>query len=83
MLEALEQLLFQAFQKKKKINFSDNIISALKQADECLDSECTGKLSSNETYSALIGEYEQFKGHIRNGHLGKTAPFWLNYTVFG
>ena len=80
MLEALERLLFQAFQQENNFVFSDNIISALEQVAECPDSEGIEKLISNEECSALISEYEQYKEQVRNGHLGKTAQFWLNYT---
>ena len=37
------------------------------------------EMKENEAFSAFFARYQQFKQSVRDGHLGKTAQFWLSY----
>lgn len=74
VLEALEQLLFNAFQQHRHIG------SLLDKAKEELkDAAHSGNVSCTSPLRELAECYFQFKQEVRNGKLGKTAQYWMVY----
>ena len=75
VLEALERLLFSVFKKTVEIS------SLLETAKEELRyAESHGEKSRTcDAVQGLAEEYFKFKQDVRNGKLGKTAKFWIQY----
>jgi hypothetical protein len=71
-LEALERLLFQRFLKENSIAIPDYFY------DACIDPIASCAVIT-ENVSSLYSEYQAFKEEARNGALGKTAEFWIQF----
>ena len=71
VLEALERLLFSVFKKTVEIS------SLLETAKEEL--RYGEKSRTCDAVQGLAEEYFKFKQDVRNGKLGKTAKFWIQY----
>jgi hypothetical protein len=70
--EALERLLFQRFLKENSIAIPDYFY------DACIDPIASCAVIT-ENASSLYSEYQAFKEEARNGVLGKTAQFWIQF----
>ncbi|MES9950704.1 MAG: hypothetical protein ABW118_17235 [Candidatus Thiodiazotropha sp.] len=81
MLEALERLLIQKFEQslleteRLSQNTSDLLLTATKNPSH----DTLQEMKENEDLCSYFARYKQFKQSVRDGHLGKTAQFWLSY----
>ena len=81
MLEALERLLIRKFEqslpetKRLSQNTLDLLVALFKKPSH----DTLQEMKANEVFCAFFARYQQFKQSARDGHLGKTAQFWLSY----
>lgn len=73
--EALERLLFDCFIQEE--NLEINPESLLNLIESC-DCEHLDRALADSSTSAIIQKYLEYQERVRNGHLGKTAMFWLS-----
>ena len=81
VLEALERLLFEAFQTHDQLveGLSDETENVVRKLVEKPDCEHFQSLVRTQDFKRLFDRYEVFKDSVRNGSLGKTSQFWLGY----
>ena len=81
MLEGLERLLFQVFENQENSieGLSASTRSAIRDLSKAPNAEMFKNVVSLEDLQQLYQRYCSFKESIRNGSLGKTAVFWINY----
>ena len=77
--EALERILLQVYESLHGFLFDKQGVTTLGHLakNPCKDNllECYASESCNES----LDRYDEFKGTVRQGALGKTAQFWLSY----
>ena len=81
MLEALERLLIQKFEQSllETERLSQNTVDLLVTLSKKPSHDTLQEMKENEAFCAFFTCYQQFKQSVRDGHLGKTAQFWLSY----
>ena len=84
MLEALERLLLTLFleQRGEEATFDhlpDDSPKKLKLILTSPQKESIESAANDPHVSKYIDDYFQFRWEVRDGRLGKTAQFWLNY----
>ena len=81
MLESLEHLLFQVFENQESSmeGLSASTRSAVRDLSKAPNAEMFKNVVSLEDLQQLYQRYCSFQESIRNGSLGKTAVFWINY----
>jgi hypothetical protein len=79
-LEALERLLFDAFRKETD---AQALIEVVHNATSSMMEEPTSEnmqgVTANESCRRLFEKLCTYKDKVRNGELGKTAQFWIQY----
>ena len=73
--DALEQLLLDVFLAEENVKIP---CDALKHLIHCSNRDNLNIALDNEFITDVIERYIQFQKKVRNGHLGKTAIFWLS-----
>ena len=78
VLEALERLLFASFMNS--VDVSILLVNAKKEVRNILSED--QDLSPETAVQELAEEFFKFKEDVRQGKLGKTAQFWIQYCNF-
>ena len=78
VLEALERLLFASFMNS--VDVSILLVNAKKEVRNILSED--QDLSPETAVQELAEEFFKFKEDVRQGKLGKTAQFWIQYCDF-
>jgi len=75
MVDAVERLLLRAFTgNKPKLE-----IAGLEELSTELSYHKVGEFVTKHEFTSFMKLYNEFLAQVRNGKLGKTAPFWLQY----
>ena len=80
MLEALERLLFTAFEQNTgSVDVSDKLVVEAKELVTNLGSNAAETTLASQAFDQLFAQYEYFKKEVRAGRHGKTSQFWVQY----
>ncbi|KAL5014823.1 hypothetical protein ScPMuIL_000962 [Solemya velum] len=84
MFECLEQLLLDKFMLKQgyeqlKDALPRDTLQKLTDIKEAPSSESVHFAINDEDLCAFLDDFIKFRGDVANGHLGKTAQFWISY----
>ena len=74
--EAMERLLFERFIEDQNVDVS-NPIALLSLVQNCNRTTLNLALHDPSTLT-ILEKYEAYEDKVHNGHLGKTAKFWLS-----
>ncbi|XP_032227542.1 uncharacterized protein LOC116611051 [Nematostella vectensis] len=74
--EAMERLLFERFLEEDKTATPDT--STLLALVQSCDRETLDDALKDPVTITLLRQYDAFQEQVRNGHLGKTAQFWMS-----
>lgn len=74
--EAMERLLFERFVEEEIVQVH-NSMALLNLVRECNRDSLNTALQDPPTL-AILQKYIDYQEEVRNGHLGKTAKFWLS-----
>jgi hypothetical protein len=82
-LEALERLLFVEFVARSFVDgdyqLYETAIASMQQLAECPDHDKLAEMLTYVDFVQFYQKYLEFKDNVRQGHLGKTAQFWIDY----
>ncbi|KAK3701946.1 hypothetical protein RRG08_017837 [Elysia crispata] len=80
MLEALERLLFTAFEQNTgSVDVSDKLVVEAKELVTNLGSNAAETTLASQAFDQLFAQYKYFKEEVRAGRHGKTSQFWVQY----
>jgi hypothetical protein len=77
MCEAMERLLIQQFTEEENIAIADTM--ALLNMTQSCDREHLNEALKDSSTLTFIDKYRAYEEKVRNGHLGKTAAFWMSF----
>jgi hypothetical protein len=83
VFEALERLLLQEFESRHSDLMSDEARSVLHNLARKPCIENVAVALDNKSCKAMLSQFLEFQEEIREGKLGKTAMFWMNYIIHG
>ena len=75
--EAMERLLMEQFAEEENITITDPA-ALLDMTQSCYRENLDKALNASSTLS-LIKKYQAYEEKVRQGHLGKTATFWMSF----
>ena len=80
-LEALERLLIEKFEQSlpQDEQFSQEAYELLLTLSKKPSHDTLQNMKENEAFCSFYARYKGFKQSLRDGHLGKTAQFWIGY----
>ena len=80
MLDAVERMLLNAFRDTLDLTQeNDSLAAVVAPASEPTTPGSFCDAEGNQLCMEFLQRYEDFKDQVRQGSLGKTAQFWLNY----
>ena len=82
-LEAVERMLFAEFESRVLSDVNQTCqtaLSGVKKLAESPGHDNLIELFGDGDFVQLYQKYLEFKDNVRQGHLGKTAQFWIDYT---
>ena len=74
--EAMQRLLFERFAEEENVQVSDPM-ALLNLVQKCNRKNLAITLEDPSALTVLE-RYVSYEAQVRNGHLGKTATFWLS-----
>ena len=78
MLEALERLLYDKYLETHE-PLSPEGTAFLKKLSSTLNESFPTEVLSSDDVCHHMAEYQAFREAVRNGELGKTGQFWIEY----